>query len=98
MNWEFESFSRNDYDSFGELPERPRSFEHMVACAKVLSTGIPFVRADFYDYGDKALFSEMTFYPCSGFMPFDPPNYDLTVGEMLGLTCLNSSSTHRTTQ
>lgn len=85
MDWEPEPFGRDDYLSYEGLPDKPQSFEEMVGCARVLSSGIPFVRADFYDYGGKAMFSEMTFSPCGGFMPFNPPEYDACVGKLLEL-------------
>ncbi len=34
------------------------------------------------------MFSEMTFCPCAGFMPFDPPEWDGKVGELLDLPVL----------
>ena len=85
MDWELEPFARDDYASFESLPEKPQSFNEMVGYAKELSTGIPFVRADFYDHNGKALFSEMTFCPCSGFMSFAPMDWDAKVGELLDL-------------
>lgn len=85
MDWKFEPFSRGDYAPFKCLPDKPGSFDEMVLFARELSGGIPFVRVDFYDHGGVALFSEMTFSPCSGLMPFDPPEYDLRVGKMLDL-------------
>ncbi len=85
LDWTFAPFSRNDYASFEELPKRPASFDKMVKLARTLSEGIPFVRVDFYDVAGEPKFSEMTFHPCSGFMPFDPPEWDLRLGDMLSL-------------
>lgn len=85
LNWAFVPFSRGDYVPFEKLPSRPASLDRMVEFARTLSRGIPFVRVDFYDVEGEPRFSEMTFYPCSGFMPFDPPEWDLIVGEMLSL-------------
>lgn len=85
LDWEFAPFRRDDYAPFEELPERPASLDRMVELARVLSEGIPFVRVDFYDVGGAPRFSEMTFHPCSGFMPFRPAEWDLRVGEMLSL-------------
>lgn len=84
-DWSFAPFSRDDYMSFEELPEKPVSFDKMVEFAKTLSDGIPFVRVDFYEVDEEPRFSEMTFHPCSGYMPFQPTEWDLRVGEILSL-------------
>lgn len=85
LNWEFESFRRSDYSPFEKLPNKPRSFNEMLAFAKVLSKDIPFVRVDFYDGAKGALFSEMTFSPCSGMTEFEPAKADVFIGQMLSL-------------
>lgn len=85
LDWKFKPFVRKDYAHFQGLPRRPDSFDKMVCFAKEPSSGIPYVRVDFYDHKGCGLFSEMTFCPCSGLMPFDPPGYDLYVGNMLDL-------------
>ncbi len=86
MDWEFELFRRDDYAPFEDLPAKPSCFNEMVECARELSVGMPFVRTDFYDYGGKARFSEMTFYPCAGYMPFDPSEWDEKLGGMIDLS------------
>lgn len=85
LDWTRASFQREDYPPFENLPKRPASFDKMADFARKLSAGIPFVRVDFYDVGGDPRFSEMTFHPCSGLMPFSPKEWDLRVGEMLSL-------------
>ena len=85
LDWEFEPFHREDYAPFETLPSKPGSFDEMQRLACVLANDIPFVRVDFYDQGSRALFSEMTFSPCSGMMPFTPREYDAEVGAMLDI-------------
>lgn len=85
LDWEFEPFGRNDYAPFEEIPKKPRSFDEMTGFARELATGIPFVRADFFEHKGCVRFSEMTFHPCAGFMPFDPPEWDEKVGKLLTL-------------
>lgn len=85
LDWTFAPFSREDYVPFEELPVRPASFDKMVGLARTLSVGIPFVRVDFYDVSGEPAFSEMTFHPCSGFMPFNPREWDMRIGDMLSL-------------
>ena len=85
LDWTLAPFSRGDYAHFEELPMKPACFDRMVEFARTLSAGIPFVRVDFYDVGGVPVFSEMTFHPCSGFMPFNPREWDLRIGNMLSL-------------
>lgn len=42
-----------------------------------------FVRIDFYEIGARVYFSEVTYYPCSGFMPFDPIEWDNKIGKLI---------------
>ena len=43
---------------------------------------------DFYQINNKVYFSELTFYPSSGFIKFYPEEYDEELGEMLQLSSL----------
>lgn len=83
LDWQFAPFIRNDYQPFNELPKKPVSFEKMIEITKKLSADIPFVRVDLYEINGKPRFSEMTFTPCSGYMPFNPETWDLKLGSML---------------
>lgn len=83
--WEFAPFGRDDYAPFGELPPKPACYGEMLELARELSAGMPFVRADFLVQGGRPRFSELTFTPCGGFMPFDPPEWDARLGELMGL-------------
>ena len=47
--------------------------------------GGAFVRVDLYEVNGKIFFSEMTFYPCSGFMPLTPEQYDKKLGEFISI-------------
>lgn len=85
MDWSFAPFGRTDYKPFENLPDKPQNFAEMVRLAKKLSDGIPFVRVDFYEVLGQVYFGELTFYPCSGFMPFCPPEWDDRLGERIDL-------------
>ena len=86
MDWQFAPYRRNDFKPFSELPKRPSNFDEMVKIAKKLSFGFDFLRVDMYSIKNKIYFSELTFYPCAGYMPFSNPEHDLEVGNMLALT------------
>ena len=85
LDWEFAPFKRSDYTPFFNLPEKPSKYDDMIAIAKKLSNNIPFVRVDLYQVGDQVYFSELTFSPCSGYMPFEPLEWDVKLGEWLQL-------------
>ncbi|MBQ9463407.1 MAG: hypothetical protein IJU68_07110 [Bacteroidales bacterium] len=86
-DWTPAPFRRSDYRPFDVLPPRPSGLETMLDMSRSLSEGIPFVRVDFYQVDGKVLFSEMTFYPCGGFMPLETETQDLQMGRLLKLPC-----------
>ena len=85
MNYKKTEFYRKDYKPFDKLPEKPINFEKMKELAKKLAKDIPFIRVDFYEIEGKVYFGELTFYPCSGFLPFEPEKWDRKLGDMLDL-------------
>ena len=50
--------------------------------AEKLSQGIPHLRVDFYNINGQIYFGELTFFHWSGLVPFDPPEWDLKLGEL----------------
>lgn len=58
----------------------PESLSKMMAAAVTLAEDFAFVRVDFYEVNKQPLFGEMTFYPASGFSPFNPIIYEKHVG------------------
>lgn len=81
-------FQRNDYLQFEEIPYVPKRYDEMLEIARKLSAGIPFVRVDLYEVEEKIYFSELTFYPCNGMMPFKPKEWDNILGKELDLVNL----------
>lgn len=89
LDWSFAPFGRSDFKPFDELPAKPKSLDEMIEIAKKLSAGTPFLRVDLYEVDGRVFFSELTFSPCGGMMPFDPQEYDLVLGNMLELPKIN---------
>ncbi|NTQ65724.1 glycosyl transferase [Enterococcus faecium] len=85
LDWKRASFGRCDYKPFTELPPRPINYDLMIELARKLSMDIPFLRVDLYEINGNVYFGELTFTPCGGMMPFDPPTADIYVGEFLNL-------------
>lgn len=76
----------NGHPNADVLPAKPRMFDKMKELAAQLSKGIPHVRVDFYEVGDKIYFGEMTFFHWSGMMPYEPEEWDYKFGEWIDLS------------
>lgn len=76
---------RNGHPNATKPIERPAGFDEMKMLASKLSKGIPQVRVDFYDINGQIYFGEMTFFHWSGFVKFDPVEWDYKMGEMIEL-------------
>ena len=67
------------------VPQRTKEYEQMLAYARTLSQGFPFVRVDLFVVKNKIYFGEMTFYPISGIYKFKPISFDDFLGSFLKL-------------
>lgn len=86
IDWTFADFGRTDYRPLEQLPQKPNRYDEMIEIAKKLSKGIPFLRVDLYEINGQIYFGELTFSPCAGMMPFDPPEADLKMGKLLDIS------------
>ena len=75
----------NGHPNADIMPDKPKMFDKMKELAAKLSMGIPHVRIDFYEVGDKVYFGEMTFFHWSGLMPYDPKEWDEIFGSWINL-------------
>lgn len=80
-------FHRLDYAPFKENVGLPDGYSQMLETCRVLTEkiGSAFVRMDLYCIEGKTYFSEITFSPCGGFVPFEPTEWDTKLGEMIRL-------------
>lgn len=80
-------FHRLDYAPFKENVGLPDGYSQMLETCRVLTKkiGSAFVRMDLYCIEGKTYFSEITFSPCGGFVPFEPTEWDTKLGEMIRL-------------
>lgn len=65
--------------------EKPQCFDEMRWIAEKLGQGHPHVRIDLYEVDGKVYFGEYTFFHHSGFVPFDPEEWDQRFGEWITL-------------
>lgn len=85
IDWSLTDFGRDDYHPLNKIPERPENLEEMLAIARKLSAGIPHVRVDLYNIDKHIYFGELTLYTGSGYIPFNPKEYDGQLGDLLTL-------------
>lgn len=74
-----------------ELP-KPENFDRMLEIAAQLSGDFPYVRVDLYNINGKIYFGELTFYPWSGYVQFEPDEFDYLLGEPFKLEKYDSES------
>lgn len=81
-------FRRSDYRPLGEKLTLPTNFDEMRKLAEIIASNIdtPFCRVDLYSVNGNIYFSEITFFPCGGFLPFQPAEWDVKLGEMIDLS------------
>ena len=65
--------------------QKPDNFDEMISIAEKLSEDFPFVRVDLYDVDGKIYFGELTFYPWSGYVQYEPDEADFWFGESFEL-------------
>lgn len=85
LDWQFAPFKRKDYKPFETLPPKPQNYEKMLEICKILSKDCPFLRVDLYECSGQIYFSELTFFPCGGVMPFKDKADDEKIGKLLTL-------------
>ena len=85
LNWNVLDVKRPNRQLCNPVPEKPKLLDEMIEISKELSKEIPFVRIDLYETGNHLYFGEMTFYPASGFVQFEPEEYDDIFGRWLNI-------------
>lgn len=60
---------------------KPENLNEMLHVAAKLSEDFPYVRVDLYSVQNKIYFGELTFYPWSGYVQFEPDEFDFIFGE-----------------
>lgn len=85
INYQKMPFKRTDYEDFDVDPPKPKTWHEQIEIAKLLSRNYPFIRIDLYEVNSCVYFSEITFSPCAGFLPFDPIKWDNILGKWIEL-------------
>ena len=85
MNYNLLDLKRSDYKILEQIPEKPKNFDKMIEFSKLLSVNIPHVRCDWYEINGRLYFGELTFFTCSGYIPFEDEKWNKKMGNMLKL-------------
>lgn len=75
----------SDCPCYNKKIERPENLEEMLSVAKILSEDFPAVRVDLYSIDGKIYFGELTFFPWSGYVNFNPDSFDFELGNKFTL-------------
>lgn len=87
MEWKHLGISLKNYTPSDTKLIKPEQFEEMKKIARELSQEFPYVRVDFYNFNDKILLGELTFFPGGGLLKFYPETdkYENLFGSYLNL-------------
>ena len=83
--WEHLDLRRPTHPNATEPMAKPDELDQLLEFSRILSKDIPFLRVDFYIVEGHVYFSELTFFPASGFEEFEPEEWDQTLGDWLKL-------------
>lgn len=83
--WEHLDIRRPNHPNAHQPIPKPEELSQILSLSRTLSEGIPFLRVDFYIVEHRIYFSELTFFPSSGFAQFVPEKWDQIFGEWLVL-------------
>lgn len=89
MDFNHLSFEQGHPNSTKSL-KKPDGFDQMKELAVKLSEGFPEVRVDFYNVDGRIYFGELTLFHFSGFVPFEPEEWDRKLGDWIVLPTSNS--------
>lgn len=95
LDWRLMPCYNPNYQLFSDLPPRPPHFSRLVELAYTLAEGLPFVRLDLYDTGERVVFGEFTLYPCGGNLRLEPEIWNRWMGDLLELPALIMPATNQ---
>lgn len=70
------------YDNYDGSVPRPDGLNDMIKYAETLGKELDFIRVDFYNYGNRVVFGELTNTPENGFGIFYPVSFDYYLGTL----------------
>lgn len=84
VNGKFLNFGEEAYPRDPNRNVRmPNELHKMIALAEKLADGFSFLRVDMYNCDDNIMVGELSLYPGSGLLRYDPDEWDYMIGELL---------------
>jgi len=80
--WNYINVS-TDHPNIEDRIPKPEGLDEMLGVANKLAADFPFVRVDLYWVNEKVYFGELTFYPWTGYVQFEPDEFDFILGDLL---------------
>lgn len=81
------NYSRIDENKLERYIEKPEKYETMIEYAERISKPFPHARVDLYNINGVIRFGEITFFDGSGYMTFDPDEFDYILGKEFIIDC-----------
>ena len=79
-DYQFLPYVRADEKPLERAVPKPDNWDEMLSAAEDLARPFPHARIDLYDVKEKILFGEITFFDGSGYMAFEPDEFDYMLG------------------
>lgn len=83
-------YTRQDEKPMMRTLKKPNNYDEMVRIARVLAKDFPHARIDLYDQDEKIRFGEITFFDGSGYMSYEPDEFDRILGLKFNLPVRNN--------
>lgn len=80
VNWKLMDVS-TDHNNISIEIEKPKGLDEMLKVANILAKDFPCVRVDLYWVNSRVYFGELTFYPWTGYINFNPDEFDYKLGK-----------------
>ena len=65
--------------------DKPEQLDQIISLSEKIASDFHFLRVDWYILKDAIYIGELTLHPGSGFVPFQPEEWDFKLGELLNL-------------
>ena len=85
VRWTHQNYNQKGEISSAVWPEKPEFLEEMLELSAKLSEGVPHLRVDWYYVNHHLYFGELTFFDASGYLDFEPDEYNEIIGGWIEL-------------
>ena len=85
-SWNFLDVGFGSPPKRGRFVQKPDNLEDMIELAEFLGSPFDYIRVDLYSIKGQIYFGELTSYPLSGLLVFDPRSFDFELGSKWQMT------------